>query len=112
MLATTASVLQHWFSRTDHQAAGDPYFLYVASNIGSFVALAAYPSLVEPLLPLAAQSRFWTIGYAVFVSLVAACGVVAWRAIGRSMPSRDGPEGCHAASWRTRAFQWRGGPGG
>ena len=34
-LATTASVLQHWFGRTDHAAAGDPYFLYVASNVGS-----------------------------------------------------------------------------
>ena len=64
-LATSASVLQHWFSRTNHPSARDPYFLYVASNIGSFVALIAYPALVEPSLSLRDQSRFWTAGYAV-----------------------------------------------
>jgi len=66
VLATSASVLQYWFSRTDHPLARDPYFLYVASNIGSFMALTAYPALVEPTLSLQRQSRFWTAGYAVF----------------------------------------------
>ena len=47
-LATTASVLQHWFSRTNHPSARDPYFLYVASNIGSFIALIAYPTSLNP----------------------------------------------------------------
>jgi hypothetical protein len=79
VLSTTASVLQHWFSRTDHPAAADPYFLYAASNVGSFVALACYPAVVEPLLAVGDQSRLWTIGYGVFVALAAACALVAWR---------------------------------
>ncbi len=91
VLATTASVLQHWFSRTDHPSASDPYFLYVASNIGSFIALTAYPAFVEPALSLQSQSRFWTAGYAIFVVLIAACAFVAWR--GRqtdgSLPKTD-----------------------
>ena len=32
-LSTSASTLQHWFSRTSHPAARDPYFLYVSSNL-------------------------------------------------------------------------------
>lgn len=51
-LSTTASVLQHWFARTGHAAARDPYFLYIASNVGSLIALLAYPGIVEPTLPL------------------------------------------------------------
>ena len=78
-LATTASVLQHWFSFTDHGDARDPYFLYAASNIGSLAALAAYPVVVEPLLALRAQGTVWTIGYALFVVLVGGCASVAWR---------------------------------
>ena len=78
-LATSSSVLQHWFSRTNHSSARDPYFLYVASNVGSFVALIAYPALVEPSLSLRDQSRFWTAGYSVFAALAIGCAVFAWR---------------------------------
>ena len=37
-------ILQRWFAST----GDDPYHLYAASNAGSFVALVAYPFLVEP----------------------------------------------------------------
>ena len=72
-------MLQLWFSRTNHPSARDPYFLYVASNLGSLLALASYPVLVEPLLTLGAQSRLWAIGYAAFVALTAACALTSWR---------------------------------
>jgi len=75
VLATTASVLQYWFTRTNHSAARDPYFLYVASNAGSLLALAAYPVLVEPVLPLDIQSRWWAAGYAIFAVLTCTCAV-------------------------------------
>jgi len=52
VLSSTASMLQLWFSRTNHPGARDPYFLYVASNLGSLLALLAYPLIVEPALPL------------------------------------------------------------
>ena len=42
-LAANAPLLQAWFARSDHPAAKDPYFLYAASNVGSFLALLAYP---------------------------------------------------------------------
>lgn len=78
-LSTTASTLQHWFSRTSHPAARDPYFLYVASNLGSLLALVLYPALVEPLLSIGGQSRLWGLGYGAFVALTGACALAAWR---------------------------------
>src|SRR5262249_1004166 len=37
-LAANSPLLQAWFARTDPPAAKDPYFLYAASNVGSFLA--------------------------------------------------------------------------
>jgi spermidine synthase len=79
VLSTSASVFQHWLSRTDHPAARDPYFLYSASNLGCLLALACYPIVVEPLFTLKEQTRLWTIGYAEFVLLGGACAIFAWR---------------------------------
>jgi spermidine synthase len=79
VLSTSASVFQHWLSRTDHPSARDPYFLYSASNLGCLLALASYPAVVEPIFTLREQTHLWTIGYALFVVLAGACGVVAWR---------------------------------
>ena len=56
-LAANGPLLQAWFSRSGHPRAADPYFLYAASNVGSFAALVAYPLAVEPLLPDAGADR-------------------------------------------------------
>jgi len=78
VLSTSASVFQHWLSRTDHPSARDPYFLYSASNLGCLLALASYPVVVEPVFTLREQSRLWTIGYAEFALMAGACTVLAW----------------------------------
>ena len=52
VLATTGPLLQRWFSWTGHRRAGDPYFLYAASNAGSVVGLLGYPFLLEPSIGL------------------------------------------------------------
>lgn len=79
VLTTTAPLLQKWFSRTDHPAARDPYFLYAASNIGSLAGLVMYPGMAEPILRLRDQARAWGVGYAVFAAMVVACAVLMWR---------------------------------
>ncbi|VTS06755.1 fused MFS/spermidine synthase [Tuwongella immobilis] len=81
-LATTAPLLQTWFSRSGHRRASDPYFLYVASNAGSMIALVAYPFLIEPFLPLAMQSATWRVGYIAVVVAILLCGI----SIGRGTP--------------------------
>ncbi|MCH7729458.1 MAG: hypothetical protein IH991_23725, partial [Planctomycetes bacterium] len=48
VVTTTAPLLQRWFAQTNHPSAGDPYFLYAVSNIGSMFGLLAYPLLFEP----------------------------------------------------------------
>lgn len=78
VLSTSSPTLQRWFSVTDHPAAGDPYFLYAAGNVGSLLALIVYPLFVEPRFSLEDQSRLWSIGYVTFVAACVAC-VVALR---------------------------------
>src|SRR5258707_2641849 len=78
-LAANSPLLQAWFARTDHPAARDPYFLYTASNIGSFLALVSYPTLVEPFVRLGDQAQFWSAGFCLLLVLLIACGVLLWR---------------------------------
>jgi hypothetical protein len=79
VVSATAPLVQKWFAGTGGPAARDPYFLYAASNLGSLLALAAYSTLIEPLLPLSAQGVAWAAGYGVLAALIAACAVVLWR---------------------------------
>ncbi len=79
VVATTSPLMQAWFSRLQHPASANPYPLYVASNVGSMLALVSYPLLIEPVLPLGAQSRYWAFGYSVFVLLSAGCAAVVWK---------------------------------
>ena len=74
-LSTVGPLAQAWFARSRDAQANDPYFLYASSNLGSLAALLAYPTLFEPHLRLAEQSRLWSIGFLGLVALVAACGL-------------------------------------
>src|SRR4051812_20309 len=55
-LAANGPMLQRWFG------GSDPYFLFAASNAGSFVGLLAYPLVVEPNLGLKRQGGGWGDG--------------------------------------------------
>ncbi len=79
VVATSAPLLQRWFTRTGHPAASDPYFLYAASNLGSMLALLAYPFVLEPNFRLAQQSWGWGVGYAVYLVLILGCATVVRR---------------------------------
>lgn len=72
-VAANAPLLQAWFARSGHAHAGDPYFLYAASNMGSFLALIAYPFLVEPFLTLSMQASSWAWGFGLLLAGIAAC---------------------------------------
>ena len=82
LLAATAPLLQRWFSRLDHPDASDPYFLYAASNLGSFTGLLAYPFLIEPWLGLPSQRAGWTVGYVVLIGAIGLAGLWALKQIG------------------------------
>ncbi len=79
VLSASAPLFQKWFSLAGGSSGRDPYYLYAASNAGSMLALIAYPTVVEPYLPLKAtqflsQSWMWGFAYGIWILLVAACG--------------------------------------
>ncbi|OHD08606.1 spermidine synthase [Sphingopyxis sp. RIFCSPHIGHO2_12_FULL_65_19] len=76
VVSAQAPLMQRWFAADAR--AGDPYYLYAASNLGSFAGLLSYPALVEPAMPLAAQSWGWTAGYALLVLLAAGAAAARW----------------------------------
>ena len=73
LLSTTSPLVQAWFWQSFRHAV--PYRLFALSNFASLLALLSYPVLIEPFLPLAAQSWLWSIGYGGFVIL---CGATAY----------------------------------
>ena len=85
-LAGQGPLLQAWFAQSGHRQARDPYFLYAASNIGSFAALLAYPFLVEPLIGLGLQGHLSALFFALCAVLVLACAAISLFVAGSDMP--------------------------
>src|SRR3954453_4695416 len=75
-LSANGPLLQAWFARSGHPDAKNPYFLYAASNIGSLLALFAYPLVAEPLSNLSSQVQLWRYGYYLLIALIAICGAL------------------------------------
>ena len=75
VVSANAPLVQAWFARSGHPHGSDPYFLYGASNLGSLIALLAYPILVEPFAGLASQATLWTAGFVALGLGLAACGL-------------------------------------
>lgn len=70
LLAAGAPLLQRWFvCRTQR----DPYFLYAASNLGSFLALGIFPFVLEPFFALPEQGEIWRFGFLGLTALLAFC---------------------------------------
>jgi SAM-dependent methyltransferase len=74
VLAANTTLIATWFAQ---QARGktSAYLLYAASNLGSLLALAAYPLLLEPRFGLTQQTRVWSSGYFLFTILLAGCAL-------------------------------------
>src|SRR5215475_1388834 len=103
-LSANGPLLQAWFARTDHPSARDPYFLYAASNVGSFLALISYPLAVEPFTRLGEQTQIWSVGFYLLIALIAGCGVLLLRSR-NALPdvTRDGAADAAPPTWRDAA---------
>lgn len=99
-LSANAPLLQAWFARTGHPSAGDPYFLYAASNIGSFLALLSYPLLIEPMTRLGQQTRVWSWLFYLLILAIVLCGLLLVR-------SRDAKPATRSHTGLTSAPTWR-----
>lgn len=74
LLASTSPLLQLWFARL--LPGGVPYRLFALSNLASLLALALYPSLIEPNFTLRIQRLTWAGAFAAFALL---SSVLAWQ---------------------------------
>lgn len=108
VIAATAPLVQRWFAFSSHGQARDPYFLYAASNAGSFFALLAFPFLLEPSLRMTDQQMIWSTAFAMLGVLLVACAAMT----GLPSAPRDraavSPQATAAnstISWRER-FRW------
>jgi hypothetical protein len=105
-LSAHGPLLQAWFARSGHARAKDPYFLYSASNIGSFAALLGYPLFIEPFLGLSAQGAGWSAGFVALAALIAGTALVGGRA-GEAKPASEKPAPIPLsmkAKWTALAF--------
>jgi len=75
-LSANAPLLQAWYARSGRADAGDPYYLYGASNFGSLIALLGFPLAAEPLFGAATISLSWSVGFVVLGGLLAASGLL------------------------------------
>jgi hypothetical protein len=100
--SATAPLLQAWYARTGRADAHDPYYLYAASNLGSFIGLLAYPALIEPLMGAQAQSGAWSVGYVAVVALIVLSAATAVSANGEA-PKPSAQTGA-APTWRERGY--------
>lgn len=94
MLGATSPLLQVWLARVE--TGRIPYRLFALSNLASLLALAVYPTVVEPNLTLRAQRTLWGCGFAVFAALSASLAYRTRQAAllpqhGAELPDEDAP---------------------
>lgn len=106
VVSSTAPLLQSWLAATDHPDAGDPYFLYGASNAGSVLGLLAYPLLVEPGLTLDGQSWLWSAGFGLLGLLLFGCATMLLRSRERRVPTARAAAAAAEPLGAARRLRW------
>ncbi|KPL85385.1 fused MFS/spermidine synthase [Herpetosiphon geysericola] len=77
VVSASSPLLQAWFGSSEQNR--NPYVLYAMSNVGSMLALLAYPLIIEPNTSLRLQSDGWRWGYVLLVLLFIGCGIRVWQ---------------------------------
>lgn len=80
MLGATSPLLQVWWARIE--TGRIPYRLFALSNLASLLALALYPTVIEPYFTLREQRIGWCCGFAIFAMVAE---VLTWRARAAAM---------------------------
>ena len=74
LLSANAPLIQSWYARSGGPSADDPYFLYGASNLGSLVALLAFPLIAERYFGAGQIALGFSLGFVVLGAGLASCG--------------------------------------
>ena len=67
LLGSTSPLLQAWLVLLEQNRI--PSRLFALSNVGSLLALALYPTVIEPYITLRAPRALWGYGFVRFVAL-------------------------------------------
>ena len=103
VLSASAPLIQSWHARTLGAGEGrEPYVLYAASNLGSLLALLAYPLVVEPLLTVRGQTWGWSGAYAAFLLLMAALAFAVVRAGAATPAPNTALKSATPVTWKDR----------
>ncbi len=109
-LSANAPLIQAWYAKSGGASADDPYFLYGASNLGSLLALLAFPLVAEPLFGMTQIGWGWAAGFGALGILLLACGLTARRDTARAAGPivgahiSDDPSLRDMARWAVLAF--------
>ncbi len=103
-LSATGPLMQAWFARA--HPGQSPYRLYALSNIGSLLALLAYPVLVETSLSRPAQARWWSIGMVAFAAAACWCARELWSTPSDKKTDAAVDESADEVKIPGRAFLW------
>lgn len=90
VLSANAPLIQSWYAKSGGPSADDPYFLYGASNLGSLLALLAFPLVAEPLFGASAIGRGWAVGFGALGLFLVFSGLSA-RSNAREVPETTRP---------------------
>ena len=89
VLSANAPLIQSWYVRSGAYSADDPYFLYGASNLGSLIALLAFPLAAEPLFGATQIGWGWTVGFWAMGALLLSSGLTAGGRVLKAAESVD-----------------------
>ncbi len=102
-LSLLSPSLQRLFASSPSSSAKDPYFLFAASNLGSFGGLLLYPLWLERTMGLLAQSKGWLSGYIALVLLCVLCVLAVVRK-GAAKKEEIKAHKMTKTDWRTRGW--------
>ena len=102
LLGSTSPLLQAWLARLEQGRI--PYRLFALSNLASLLALALYPTVVEPHLTLRAQRILWGCGFVCFAAIAAAIARGAQSAPALPPPPQTVSDAQPPASLRSRCL--------
>lgn len=107
-LSATAPLVQAWHAKVHGREGGpEPWALYAASNLGSLLALLAYPAILEPGLLLHDQRWGWSGLYVAFIGVMILLALNIRRNDTAALPTQADQTPAQAApvSW-TQRLTW------
>lgn len=102
VVSASSPLLQAWFGTSEQNR--NPYVLYAMSNVGSMLALLAYPLLIEPNTSLQLQSSGWRWGYLLLIVLFIGCGIRVWQRGPQAIASQN-IQPSQSITWQRR-IKW------